>query len=365
MELLTAPSKISQVSSHLRKMIKKNYMPGSKLFSTRQLAKQFQVSPKTVKCALDVLQQERLIRCEHGRGIFIEQQAHNEEIEVYILLWGMRREPCNYFEQIIKIAYPPALKTGFSFIVRTVFKDSDDFNHFDQELARIENSPNIKCVLTGASQYNVEHFEKLNNLSCPVVFFGDTKYEEATDFPRNQLIDNSDWTVACMALLEYLQEREVSLFIPDGSIAFFKEFTRHLVMETSQAGIKLNLFEIPCSVFGEIDHDTVSNVYARYIKKAQQDGQLECPVIMYGMIKSVFLESPAIQKRLQSKTPFIQPQLSSTNMTPFYNAVFELIESVISNPADIQSRTICNPVLLNDLSNSQKYLFKNEVIEKV
>ncbi len=173
MKLLTAPSKISQISSHLHKMIKKNNYPaGSKLAGTRELAKQFNVSPKTIKCALDILQEERLIRCEHGRGIFVESQANGEDIEVYILLWGLRREQCNYYTEIIKLAYPPILKEGFSFTLRTVFKDSDDFNHFDQELARIENSPHIKCVLTGAAQYNIEHFKKLDDLSCPVVYFG-------------------------------------------------------------------------------------------------------------------------------------------------------------------------------------------------
>jgi DNA-binding GntR family transcriptional regulator len=57
MELTTASSKTSQVASRLRRMIKKgNCKPGTRLASTRQLAQQFKVSAKTVKCALDVLQ---------------------------------------------------------------------------------------------------------------------------------------------------------------------------------------------------------------------------------------------------------------------------------------------------------------------
>jgi hypothetical protein len=365
MELLTTASKTSQVASSLRRAIKKgNYTPGSRLAGTRQLAQQFKVSPKTVKCALDVLQGERLVRCEHGRGVFVEAQGAEDEIDVYLLLWGMRREPCNYFEEILKLAYPPILKPGFSFTLRTVFKDSDDFAHFDQELARIENTPQIKCVLTSAAQFNLTHFEKLNKLSCPVVFFGESKYEEAADVPCNRIVDMAEWPAACVALLQRLQASEATLFIPDGSISFYREFTRLLVSHAGRAGIQLNLFEIPATVFGEPNQAMVREVYERHVRKAQVAGLLDCPVLVHGIIDPIFLELPEIKRRLQAGVPFLQPQLSSSYLDMFYDAVFDLIEAVVASPAEQQIRSICSPLLLRDLAEGEEYLFRDGLIGK-
>ncbi len=364
MQLLTNTSKTSQVASRLRQMIKKdNLRPGSRLAGTRQLAQEFNVSAKTVKCAMDLLQEEGLVRCEHGRGIFVQPRAQAGEIEVYIMLWGMRRESCNYFQEIIKLAYPPALQPGYAFTLRSVFKDTDDFKHFDQELARIENSPHIRCVLTSAAQYNVEHFEKLEQLHCPVVYFGDSKYEEAVDYPRHRIIDTADKAQACLAVLKHLQEKEVTLFVPDGSIVFYKEFTRTVVMGASQAGIKLNLFEVPTSLFAEMDQNKVAKVYARQIDKAHTGGQLDCPVMLYGMINPIFLANSHIQQRLTSTVPFIEPQLASSSMEPFYRATFDLISSVVDAPGEIQTRSICNDILVQDLGTEHQYWFKSGVLE--
>lgn len=358
MELLTTPTKISSIAADLRNMIKKsNYRAGTRLMSTRQLAEKFNVSPKTVKCALDVLQQERLIRCEHGRGVFVEQQSVSGEQEIYVFLWGMRREPCNYYEEILKIAYPPALRSGYSFTVRTVFKDSDDFTHFDQEIARIENSPRIRCVFAASTHFNTSHFEKLSQLHCPVVYFGDSKYEEAVDYPRNRIIDTSDWVQPVFSQLQQLGAKEFTLFIPDGSIIFFREATRRIVQSATRMGMGLNLHELPCSVYNETDYERITEAYARCVRKAIEAGQLDCPIVIYGAINGAFMTLPEIKERLEKPVAFIEPVFSRTNMAEFYSATFDLIAESVSSPADFHIRKVCPPVRLHDYSSGRDYVF--------
>ena len=360
MELITAPSKISQISSQLRHIIKKNnYTEGAKLSSTRQLAQEFNVSPKTIKCALDILEEEGLIRCEHGRGVFVEAQSESGEMEVYVLLWGMRRESCNYFEEMLRITYPPVLQPGFSFTLRTVFKDSEDFTHFDQELARIENSPGIKCVLTPSANFNIEQFKKLDNLHCPVVYIGDSKYEEAADYPRNRVIDTADWTKAAINLLQDIKSDEFTIFIPDGSILFFKEYTSRLVRAASQKSMKINLVEMPCSLFNESDSEKIRQAYQRNVQYTLRNGELDCPVITYGMIDQIFMELPEIKERVKSNIPFIEPRLSGAHMGGYYEAIFELIEATVKNPADLHIKKTCTPVLLYDYATGRKRLYNN------
>lgn len=47
--------------------------PGARLSSHRSLAREFGVAPMTLRGALDRLQDEGLIACEHGRGTFVRQ----------------------------------------------------------------------------------------------------------------------------------------------------------------------------------------------------------------------------------------------------------------------------------------------------
>jgi len=344
-------SKPGQIAKQLRYTIKKdNLKAGTRIPGVRELAEEFKVSTKTVKLALDILQNEKVLRCEHGRGIFVEQQSFSGEIDVYTLLWGMRREPSNYFEEIMRIAYPPILRQNFLFTTRTVFKDSDDFSHFEHELAIIENSPQIKCVLAPSAHFNVEHFEKLSQLHCPVVYFGDSKYEEAFDFPRNRVVDTSDWTSEAVSSLFNKGYKELTVFIPDGSIMFYRECTRRLIRLASERGMKINLIEFPCSLFNERDTDKIRALYARNIIKAKKNSELDCPIIVFGMINQIFMELPEIKERIAHETCFLEPQLSGVFMNDFYDAVFDVIEDAIHDPQNIHVKTVNNPIMLHDYS---------------
>lgn len=358
MELLTASSKISRVAAELRTMIKKQgYQKGSRLCGTRQLAEQFDVSPTTVKYALDILQKEKLIRCEHGRGIFVEPKLVDNELEVFFLLWGARREPCNYYEEISKIAYPPILKPGFSFMMRTVFKDSDDFSYFDLELDRIAQMPQISCILASSVNFSCKHFARLESLHCPVVYFADSKYEDSVDYPRNRIVDTADWTVAAIEHFKKNRVNEFTVFIPDSSIIFFRDPVRRLVAAASGAGIKMNLYEISCSLYNEPDRNKVAEYYCRQLEKADAAGHLDCPVLTFGMIRTIFFELPIVRRCMANSIPFIEPQLSSDRMGDFYEAVFSLIRETVTAPHELHRYEICTPVILHDFSSGNNYCY--------
>ncbi len=51
--------------------------PGGKLPSEAQLAARFEVNRHTVRQALNALEQQGLIRTEHGRGSFVEEAVHD------------------------------------------------------------------------------------------------------------------------------------------------------------------------------------------------------------------------------------------------------------------------------------------------
>ncbi len=86
MELLATPLKTEQIISTLRNMIMDGgFAPNSRLAGVRELAQQFQVSTRVISCALDTLEKERLIRCEHGRGIFVADKSCKNKIITAVL----------------------------------------------------------------------------------------------------------------------------------------------------------------------------------------------------------------------------------------------------------------------------------------
>lgn len=86
MKLLVEPLKTEQIVSTLRSMIMDGgFAPNSRLTGVRDLAQQFKVSTRVISCALETLEKERLIRCEHGRGIFVADKSCKNKIITAVL----------------------------------------------------------------------------------------------------------------------------------------------------------------------------------------------------------------------------------------------------------------------------------------
>lgn len=64
-----------QICNDLRRRIEKGAFPyGSRLPSERELAQQYQVDRKTLRRAVDMLEEEGILQCIRGKGIYISRQ---------------------------------------------------------------------------------------------------------------------------------------------------------------------------------------------------------------------------------------------------------------------------------------------------
>jgi GntR family transcriptional regulator len=69
------------------------WKPGPSIPNEGDLAREFNVSPGTMRKALDLLESERLVtRCQ-GRGTFVNDQASEEQVVRYIKIRGPEGEP--------------------------------------------------------------------------------------------------------------------------------------------------------------------------------------------------------------------------------------------------------------------------------
>ena len=97
----------------------KNWNPGEKLISIRELAASLEVNPNTVQRTYDLLQQLNIISNKRGVGYFIDTQAEDKIV-------SFRKE------QFFKEELPQFLKTIY--LLKIDIKEiNDQYSNFSQE----------------------------------------------------------------------------------------------------------------------------------------------------------------------------------------------------------------------------------------
>jgi DNA-binding transcriptional regulator YhcF (GntR family) len=356
MELITAPSKTDQIANILRSSIKKGkLMPGSKLSSIRDLSDHFKVSKRIVGCALEQLEQEKLIRREHGRGVFIEDVGKDDELDVYMLLWGIKNEPNNYIDELIKISYQPVLRDGFSFFVRTVVTDSEEYRDLDREIARIANFPHIKCVLVNATPFNELQIEKLKSLPCPVIFFGDSSFSSLSDIKFNQVTGNNKVIgEKCTTFMGSNGFKKITLFSLSQECYFYKLFCDGALEQAKKLGIDVAFYELPPEVHN-LPAKEIEKVYERFIAEANNNNDLDRPIIINALREQFFIPFALKYGRMNKNVPVILPEFDSKYFGKFYDIIFETIQDTVNFPQKIHKQLVDVDFVISDWVAKKKY----------
>ncbi len=359
MQLITAPSKTEQIVEILRSNIKKGkLLPGSRISSVRDLSEQFSVSKRIIGCALELLESEGLIRREHGRGVFVEDTNQDDEINIYMLLWGLRNEPNNYLDEVIKISYPPVLKDKFSFFIRTVLANSEEYGDLEREIARIRNLPHIQCVLVNTCPFKKEQIKKLNKLPCPVVFFGDSKFGALDDMALNLVTgDNKLIGKNCAKFMAQNDYREITFFSMSRESFFYELFCEGVFDEAEKQGMDIAFYEIP--TVHDLPAETITETYEKYIAEAHANGHLKRPILINALMEKYFAPEAEKYARYQQEPPIIIPEFSSEYLNTYYDVIFETIDNVVKKPNEIHKELFDVQFVLTDWNSKKKYLSAN------
>jgi DNA-binding LacI/PurR family transcriptional regulator len=149
-------SRANELASKLRKDINAEfYSLGEKMPPERELAKQFGLSRGTVRKAINILEAERLVVCQHGRGTFVSNPVcARSKSSQNTLVAMMTYEKDYYFQKILQPSLVHSSRQGY---VMTVGMNSN----FKLESQLIDSflSNGIKGVIMaprveyGASNY--------------------------------------------------------------------------------------------------------------------------------------------------------------------------------------------------------------------
>ena len=111
----------NKTGMRLRKEIQSGaYTIGQKLPSENALAKHFNIGRSTIRQALKILEDERLITRQHGRGTFVAYSNHDTDREkdtgvIGAMVYGIETDPQEnyFFGDILRWAFPCAASRGY------------------------------------------------------------------------------------------------------------------------------------------------------------------------------------------------------------------------------------------------------------
>lgn len=333
MEMFTLLSKKEQVAEAIKKQIVSGKIaPGAKLNSVRELADKFSVATKIIVNACDILEAEKFIRREPGRGIFVRGRSPEDVIDVCLLGYRIFQKRDVYFSSLARIAYPPFLHDGFSFTVRIVPPVAAfDDERFVHELKRIEKHMNVDCLLINAPSLNKRQIAACMKLKTPVIFIGDFSAGLYPDMPFNQITGNnaSIGYSSVRQLAAMTGCKELTLFSGSLEHYFFRKCYEGALQASNELDIKLNLVEVPKGS-SELSVEKQGEFYLERIRHAASEGWLDCPGINAGIP----------QERLQDAfdlcncNPAVyHGETSEASHGKFFDLIYERIKAVVAYPA--------------------------------
>ncbi len=238
-------TKGEQVLSALRKTIKKNAAATElPLKGVRELAREYNVSPRTVVIALDRLEEEHLIRREQGKGTFVRPAQTSRGRDITLLLTYKTGQTLNpYPENFLRIAQAPYRRSGYNFTVRLV--ELVQPGAFIIELKRLLGPLHSDALLICAPSLSLEEIEICLHLETPVIFLGDFACDVPENLPYNQVTGDNYYIGAesIKRLHEERHLRELILISGPQDRFYYRDFTRGAMEKAAELGIVLNRIE--------------------------------------------------------------------------------------------------------------------------
>jgi GntR family transcriptional regulator, arabinose operon transcriptional repressor len=156
----------SAVAEKLRKDIRNgNYSLGQKLASEHELANHLGVNRTTIRKALKILQEERLIARQQGHGTFVTNSSYARTVGTQVALIGaMVWEKEYYFGTILNGAFSRSASRGY--VLTTASNTNEEVETYNTEV--LINSKVQGLVLT-PRQYSLNSYKRFVSANIPVV----------------------------------------------------------------------------------------------------------------------------------------------------------------------------------------------------
>jgi len=193
-----------ELASRLREMIRqKKYVVGESLGNERDLAAGYHVSRTTVRRALQVLERERLIVRQQGRGTFVSDLAHSDRpVRPSVLLGALVFEHQYFFDAVLQGACGLAEHRGYLVTTGSNATEAEETAHVNVFIR--DRIPGVLMAPRGVASR--DNYRRLIDAGIPVVLV------EALipDCPEDYVgVDNAEGTRKAVRFLAGLGHRRI------------------------------------------------------------------------------------------------------------------------------------------------------------
>jgi Bacterial regulatory proteins, gntR family len=335
MEAIALLSKKEQIAALLEvQILKGKISPGEKLNSVRLLASKFSVSTKIIIDAFNILEHKRLIRREHGNGVFVRAKTADDTIDVCLMGYQIFKSQNSYFTNLARIALPPFLHEKFGFVIRIVPGRADlTDKQFEYEMKKVEQHLHVDCLLINAPTLNKKQIAICMKLKTPIIFIGDFSAGLYPELPYNQISGNNSWlgTETVRQATELENCRELTLYSGSMDHYFYRKFYDGALNEARRLGVELHLIEMPKGITSSIPVGKRAKIYRDKIAEAKANGWCNCPAISAGIKEKMLLDTFASH---DINVPFYQGKECEKSFEELFETIYARIETVVKNPQD-------------------------------
>lgn len=150
--------------------------PNTPIKSIRELARLYQVSKTVVCCAMDILEQKKLVTRIPRKGFYAKGKSSGAGM-TDVLFFAMDHEPAksSFIRQMMKLVQSPRTGANFNFTLRLACSQSADCTErLEEELMRLEKFGYPDCAVIIPIEFRRREVEMcLKKLPFPVIFLGD------------------------------------------------------------------------------------------------------------------------------------------------------------------------------------------------
>ncbi len=356
MKAIALLSKKEQIAALLETQILKGKIsPGEKLNSVRLLASKFSVSTKIIINAFNTLEHKRLIRREHGNGVFVRGKTADDTIDVCLMGYQIFKSQNNYFTNLTRIALPPFLHEKFGFVIRIVPGRADlTDKQFEYEMKKIEQHLHVDCLLINAPTLNQKQIAICMKLRTPVIFIGDFSTGLYPELPYNQIAGNNAWLgeETVRQVIEAENCRELTIYSGSMDHYFYRRFYDGALNEARRLGVEPHLVEMPKGITSSIPVSKRAEVYNDKINEAQANGWCSCPAISAGIKTKMLFETFASH---DISVPFYRGKECEKSFEELFETIYARIETVVKNPRDYRKIRLKPKINVEEMPMTENY----------
>ncbi len=236
-------------------------LPGTKLKSIRELAREYSVSTQSILGAMDILEKQGVVKRDSGSGITVRNPKEGR-LNLGLLALSDTHRPNTYFSFLNRmISDFDADREIILTTWRTTLKKRTTLPEFTRQVQFLERQLNIDCLLLSAPMLTKGQIGAFCKFKCPVIILGDFAAGPYDNIPCSQIINDNyiGYRNAVQKLLVETGMKKLIFFIGSLEYHYYRQAHDGIFETCRSFGFEPQCLEMPkgFSLFSDAEKEYV------------------------------------------------------------------------------------------------------------